>query len=116
MEEGMRLRTRKSQEKKRFRVVRKRPSTCLDETENFEVASTYLVNAKTGKNIRAYLLACSGDKKIKRQCVQVSPKESRKYLQLIEKMQKECNAKIQGKIFFDELKRWSTGRKRELLA
>ena len=100
----------------RMRVIKKRPASQVEkgEMQNFQVGSIYMVRAQTGKCIRSYLLAVSVDKTSKKQLVQVTPNESRKYHQVCEKLKEEAEAKLIAS--FAELRAWADKRKREVLA
>ena len=93
----------------RRRTTQKRPFSAM--LDDWYVKQIYLTHAITG-NVRAYLLA-KGDEQ-KSQLVQVAPSESKKYVQLAEKLKAECEER-KANYTFRALKEWAKRRKSELL-
>ena len=99
-------------EEERKRILRKRPASSRELQEDFEVTTVNVVQAKTGKSQRAYLLAKNSIQK--KQLIQISPNESRKYVQLVEKLKTEALEKLKHTRFLG-MRRWAFMRKAELL-
>ena len=92
--------------------MRKRPATAKETDEDFEVVAIQMAHAVTGKNIRAYLLAKGVTQK--KYLLQVSPHDSKKYVQLAESLKREAESKI-GDMRFLGLRKWAALRKMDLL-
>ena len=97
---------------RRTRVTKKRPCAVMVD-DDFIVSGIYVVTAHRGKHIRSYLLAKGTEKR--KQLVQVTPSESRKYCQIIVKMKAEAEGKL-DELKFEGLRKWASRRKEELLA
>ena len=102
-------------EKKKRRIVMKKPCSMLvgkQRDPNPVIDGSYYVNAKSGKNIRAYILARYGDSKT--QLVQISCNESVSYQAIVKKIHGEATEMIQARVRLEELKTWATSRKKAL--
>ena len=76
------------------------------------IDGAYYVNAKSGKNIRAYILARYGSEKT--QLVQISSHEALAYKAITKQIHEEALEKIASGVRLQELKAWAASTKQAL--